>query len=296
MVIDHHKVQLFYSCIPNNFDNMRTQKSFDTTSSRRLFSMVSVISSLAFARRLEEKVIKKLPWVRTQAASLSMLTALVTFAAAPALAGQNMIHFAPAPFAHLQMPMVELNPPPQFRGGPTQLAHPLVSTTANDAWLPNKAEVAYNANRRPILGMAGLPAGPSQTPYPVPRTLANDALVRNNAWAAYNASVHPNTNLEAAETSATVENPNRLATRQTLLDQDRFIQMPQSSGRYNFQFSDNEIRLVQAALRRLGIYSGQVDGILGPETRRAVEDYQVKNELPVTGQPDQTLNALLGIF
>jgi peptidoglycan hydrolase-like protein with peptidoglycan-binding domain len=46
----------------------------------------------------------------------------------------------------------------------------------------------------------------------------------------------------------------------------------------------------------LGIYAGQVDGILGPDTRRAIEDYQVKNKLPVTGQPDQGLNALLGIF
>jgi peptidoglycan hydrolase-like protein with peptidoglycan-binding domain len=72
--------------------------------------------------------------------------------------------------------------------------------------------------------------------------------------------------------------------------------MPQSSRRYNFQFSDNEIRSVQASLRRLGIYSGQVDGILGPDTRRAIEDYQVKNKLPETGQPDQGLNALLGVF
>jgi peptidoglycan hydrolase-like protein with peptidoglycan-binding domain len=75
----------------------------------------------------------------------------------------------------------------------------------------------------------------------------------------------------------------RLRGPQNLLDQDRFIQMPQSSRRYNFQFSDNEIRSVQSALRRLGIYSGQVDGILGPDTQRAIEDYQVKNKLPVTG-------------
>jgi peptidoglycan hydrolase-like protein with peptidoglycan-binding domain len=87
-----------------------------------------------------------------------------------------------------------------------------------------------------------------------------------------------------------------LAASQNLLDQDRLIQRPQSRGRYNFQFSDNEIRSVQADLRRLGIYSGQVDGILGPDTQRAVEDYQVQSKLPVTGQPDQMLNALLGIF
>jgi peptidoglycan hydrolase-like protein with peptidoglycan-binding domain len=80
------------------------------------------------------------------------------------------------------------------------------------------------------------------------------------------------------------------------VDQNRFIQMPQSSRRFNFQFSDNEIRSVQAALRRLGIYSGQVDGILGPDTQRAIKDYQIRNKRPVTGQPDQSLNALLGIF
>jgi peptidoglycan hydrolase-like protein with peptidoglycan-binding domain len=96
-------------------------------------------------------------------------------------------------------------------------------------------------------------------------------------------------------------NPNgaeseRLTARQNLVDQNRFIQMPQSSRRYNFQFSDNEIRSAQAALRRLGIYSGQVDGILGPDTQRAIKDYQGRNKLPVTGQPNQRVNTLLGIF
>ena len=139
----------------------------------------------------------------------------------------------------------------------------------------------YTANPSRI---AGFPSGPTQLPYPLVSTPANDAWARNNAWAAYNANLR---------NIPTAENPNRLAARQNLLDQDRFIQRPQSSGRYNFQFSDNEIRSVQAALRRLGIYSGQVDGILGPDTRRAIEDYQVKNKLPVTGQPEQGLNALL---
>jgi len=138
-----------------------------------------------------------------------------------------------------------------------------------------------------IARINGLPSGPVQLPSPLTSTPANDAWVRNNAWAAYNASLHH---------IPTADNPNRLAPRQNLLDQNRFIQMPQSSHRYNFQFSDNEIRSVQAALRRLGIYSGQVDGILGPDTQRAIEDYQVKNKLPVTGQPTQGLNALLGIF
>jgi Putative peptidoglycan binding domain len=269
--------------------------------------MVPVISPTALRRPLEEKVSKRLPASKMQSVSLSMLIWLATFVTAPALMGQPMLHIAPPPVERVQVPSIHLNQPPPFRtnssnfriaefpGRPTQLPHPQVSTFASDDWAPINGRPAYNPNLIPTLGMAGLPAGPSQAPYPVPRTLANDALVRSNAWAAYNASVHPNTGLQAAETPAATENPNRLASRQNSSNQDRFIQMPQSSGRYNFQFSDHEIRSVQAALRRLGIYSGQVDGILGPDTRRALEDYQVENKLPVTGQPDQRLNTFLGI-
>lgn len=135
--------------------------------------------------------------------------------------------------------------------------------------------------------IAGLPAGPVQLSSPLISNPANDAWVRNNAWAAYNDSLRH---------IPTATNPNRLAQPQNLLDQDRFVQKPQSAHRYNFQFSDNEIRSVQAALRRIGIYSGQVDGILGPDTRRAIEQYQLQYKRPVTGQPDQWLNASLGIF
>jgi hypothetical protein len=169
--------------------------------------------------------------------------------------GQTAVHIVQAPVGRVQVPRVQLNLTPQRPANPS--------------------------NAR----IAGFPSGPTQLPYPLVSTPANDAWAQNNAWAAYNANLR---------NIPTAENPNRLAARQNLLDQDRFIQRPQSSGRYNFQFSDNEIRSVQAALRRLGIYSGQVDGILGPDTQRAIEGYQVKNKLPVTGQPDQGLNALLG--
>jgi hypothetical protein len=187
---------------------------------------------------------------------LSILTTLTTLVVVPSLMGGTMVHMAQMPVWHVQAPRVQLNLAPQFR--------------------------ASSSNVR----IAGFPSGPAQLPYPLVSTPANDAWARNNAWSAYDANLRH---------IPTAENPNRLAARQNLLDQDRFIQMPQSSARYNFQFSDNEIRSVQAALRRLTIYSGQVDGILGPDTHRAIEDYQIKNKLPVTGQPDQRLNALLGI-
>ena len=186
--------------------------------------------------------------------SLPMLTALATLLA-PSLMGQTAVHIVQTPVRRLQAPRVQLNLTPQH--------------TVN----PSSARIA------------GFPSGPTQLSYPLVSTPANEARARNNAWAAYNANLR---HIPIAE------NPNRLAAHQSLLDQDRFIQRPQSSRRYIFQFSDNEIRSLQAALRRLGIYSGQVDGVLGPDTQRAIEDYQVRNKLPVTGQPDQGLNALLG--
>jgi hypothetical protein len=186
-----------------------------------------------------------------------LLPVILTLAAftAPRLMAQTTAPLAQAPAGRPQLSGVHLNLAPQH--------------------------IAAPSNVRSV----GFPQGPTTLPYPLVSTPANDAWARNNAWAAYNANLRH---------IPTAENPNRLAARQNLLDQDRFIQRPQSSGRYNFQFSDNEIRSVQAALRRLGIYSGQADGILGPDTRRAIEDYQVKNKLPVTGQPDQGLNAMLG--
>jgi hypothetical protein len=184
-----------------------------------------------------------------------VLTGILAMMPVPALMGQTTVHIVQAPVGRVQVPRVQLNLTPQHSANPSNVR------------------------------IAGFPTGPTQLPYPLVSTPANDAWAQNNAWAAYNANLRH---------IPTAENPNRLAARQNLLDQDRFIQRPQSSGRYNFQFSDNEIRSVQAALRRQGIYSGQVDGILGPDTKRAIESYQVQNKLPVTGQPDQGLSALLG--
>src|ERR1700688_91366 len=184
-----------------------------------------------------------------------VLTGVLAMMPVPGLMGQTTVHIVQAPVGRVQVPSVQLNLSRQ-----------------------------HSANQSNVR-IAGCPPGPTQLPYPLVSTPANDAWAQNNAWAAYNANLRH---------IPTAENPNRLAARQNLLDQDRFIQRPQSSGRYNFQFSDNEIRSVQAALRRLGIYSGQADGILGPDTQRAIEGYQVKNKLPATGQPDQGLNALLG--
>jgi peptidoglycan hydrolase-like protein with peptidoglycan-binding domain len=56
-----------------------------------------------------------------------------------------------------------------------------------------------------------------------------------------------------------------------------------------------EISDVQQKLQADNLYSGKIDGMLGPDTRRAITDYQKQNGLPVTANLDrQTRDSLLG--
>jgi hypothetical protein len=43
---------------------------------------------------------------------------------------------------------------------------------------------------------------------------------------------------------------------------------------------------VQAALMRRGYYNGDIDGVLGPETRTAIQQFQQREGLPQTGRMD----------
>ena len=52
---------------------------------------------------------------------------------------------------------------------------------------------------------------------------------------------------------------------------------------------------VQAALQQQGYYQGEVDGLLGPQTRAAVADYQRANRLVETAAIDQPTLASLGM-
>jgi Putative peptidoglycan binding domain len=46
---------------------------------------------------------------------------------------------------------------------------------------------------------------------------------------------------------------------------------------------------VQDGLARRGYYSGQIDGVIGPQTRSAIREFQSDNNLPVTGRIDSQL-------
>jgi hypothetical protein len=65
---------------------------------------------------------------------------------------------------------------------------------------------------------------------------------------------------------------------------------------YNGLPPDQIIANVQYALQQLGYFSEAVDGVLGAVTQAAIEDYQVENDLPVTGAIDRPLLISLGFI
>ncbi|MGG5886710.1 peptidoglycan-binding domain-containing protein [Falsiroseomonas sp. HC035] len=55
------------------------------------------------------------------------------------------------------------------------------------------------------------------------------------------------------------------------------------------------VNRVQDRLRQAGAYSGRVDGIWGPDSQTALERYQQRNGLQVTGQLNQATATVLGL-
>jgi peptidoglycan hydrolase-like protein with peptidoglycan-binding domain len=59
--------------------------------------------------------------------------------------------------------------------------------------------------------------------------------------------------------------------------------------------SKDDIRWAQVRLYVIGFYDGSLDGVVGPETKRAILGFQKSNSLERTGRLDQqTADALIG--
>jgi peptidoglycan hydrolase-like protein with peptidoglycan-binding domain len=57
----------------------------------------------------------------------------------------------------------------------------------------------------------------------------------------------------------------------------------------------DDSRQAQLELRNMGLYNGSLDGVVGPETKRALEQFQKNNGLDRTARLDQqTMVALFG--
>ena len=67
----------------------------------------------------------------------------------------------------------------------------------------------------------------------------------------------------------------------------------QGAYRSSEEYADSTVTAVQEQLARQGYYRGEIDGVFGPETRRAVTRYQSDHGLRVTGSLNtDTLHAL----
>jgi peptidoglycan hydrolase-like protein with peptidoglycan-binding domain len=59
--------------------------------------------------------------------------------------------------------------------------------------------------------------------------------------------------------------------------------------------SKDDVRWAQVELRNLGFYDDSLDGVIGPETKRALAKFQIANGLKLTAMLDQqTADALIG--
>jgi peptidoglycan hydrolase-like protein with peptidoglycan-binding domain len=58
---------------------------------------------------------------------------------------------------------------------------------------------------------------------------------------------------------------------------------------------DPRIEMVQDVLRDLKLYAGEVDGLMGPNTKKAIVTYQTMMDLPATGAIDEELLEQLGL-
>ncbi len=59
--------------------------------------------------------------------------------------------------------------------------------------------------------------------------------------------------------------------------------------------SKDDIRWAQVELHMIGLYNGSLDGVAGPETKRALLEFQKSNDLAGTATLDQqTADALIG--
>jgi peptidoglycan hydrolase-like protein with peptidoglycan-binding domain len=59
------------------------------------------------------------------------------------------------------------------------------------------------------------------------------------------------------------------------------------------KWSKDQITEIQQGLAKAKLFNGKPNGVLGPQTRRAIRAFERANKLPVTGVPSDTLVTLL---
>jgi Putative peptidoglycan binding domain len=106
----------------------------------------------------------------------------------------------------------------------------------------------------------------------------------NALW--YQPHAHPGA-FFATRALNTANWPGKEAESETTIHLVRPEEAPRPKG-------DPRVEQVQAVLKDLNFYGGAVDGLAGPNTARAIEEYRRKMGLTVTGEIDAELLEMLG--
>ena len=69
----------------------------------------------------------------------------------------------------------------------------------------------------------------------------------------------------------------------------------QTANQGQTELSSSEVKSIQQELKSKGLHAGPVDGIIGPETKAALEQFQKQNGIKATGEADEKTLAALGI-
>ena len=78
----------------------------------------------------------------------------------------------------------------------------------------------------------------------------------------------------------------------------RLAERPERLAERPVAFMDSQARIRQAQrqLQEEGFAPGRIDGVLGSQTRVALQQYQAKRGLPRTGELDEATSRALGIY
>jgi peptidoglycan hydrolase-like protein with peptidoglycan-binding domain len=94
----------------------------------------------------------------------------------------------------------------------------------------------------------------------------------------------------AMSVAANMNNPGTSATEHNMPSMS-----DSSQGAASGALTQSEVRQAQQKLQEQGFYKGTIDGLVGPETQRAVAQFQRQNGLDVTVTLDEpTMDKLLG--
>jgi len=64
----------------------------------------------------------------------------------------------------------------------------------------------------------------------------------------------------------------------------------------SISFTRPSVENIQQALQNAGIYQGKIDGVLGPKTKKAIEEFQTQNGLTADGRVGPKTWEKLGTF